>query len=111
MRFLCASLLLLAGATLVSDFALAQDKTGDKKEVTLKGKIACGKCELNVDAECATVIVVTQDKKSVVYYFDSKGHEKHHDSICANAKKGSVTGVVSEANKKKVITVKSVTFE
>ncbi len=99
----CAGLLLLAGT----------NNAGEKdKEVVLKGKITCAKCDLGVAKECATVIVVKdkETKKDITYYFDAKGHKANHDSICTEAKKGTVTGVVTEVDKKKIVTVKKIEF-
>src|SRR5262249_2433884 len=44
---------------------------GKDKEVTLKGKITCAKCDLGVEKKCATVIVVKEGGKDVTYYFDA----------------------------------------
>jgi hypothetical protein len=99
---LCASLMFLAGS------GIAQDK---KKDVVLKGKITCGKCDLMVDKACATVIVVTVDKKDIVYYFDKVSHEKHHDGICSDPKKGTVEATIVDDGKKKIISVKKLTFD
>jgi len=106
---------LLAILFLAGSFALtgtqAGEKKDDKKEVTLKGKICCAKCELGVATECMTVIVVKKDKKDVTLYFDKPSDKKHHASICGDAKNGSVTGTVSEKDNKKVISVKSLKFD
>lgn len=110
-RHLIGAAAVLAAALLIVS-SEAGEKKAPAKEVTLKGLVACGKCKLEVDAECATVIVVKgADKKDVVYYFDKKGHDKFHADVCGDPKNGSVTGVVSEANKKKLITVKEVKYE
>jgi hypothetical protein len=79
--------------------------------VTLKGTITCAKCDLKVETKCATVIKVSEGGKDVVYYFDAKGNKDNHKSICTEAKKGSVTGTVSEKDGKKTITVSKVDFE
>ena len=86
---------------------------GEKKskEVTLKGTITCGKCDLGKDKACATVIVVKNDTKETVYYFDKDSHKKYHGDTCTEAKKGSVVGVVSTAGDRKIITVKKLTYE
>lgn len=99
MIFCCLSLLLTSAA--------AQDT----KEVTLKGKITCAKCDLGVETACATVIVVKKEGKDTVYYFDKEGHKKNHATVCTESKQGSVTGVLSEKDKKNYITVKSLKFE
>jgi hypothetical protein len=83
----------------------AQDKKEEKpKEVTLKGTICCTMCELNETKACGTCIKVKEGDKEVTYYFDDKGkEEKYHETICGAPKKGSVMGVVSTKDKKKMI--------
>ena len=100
---LCSAVLLTAGIS-------AQDKKGEK-EVTLKGKITCNKCDLGKSKACETVIVVKEGKNEVVYFFDAAAHKKNHGTICSDPKNGSVTGTVKEADKKKTITVTKVTFD
>jgi hypothetical protein len=92
---------------------LAQDKKEEPKTVVIKGKICCAKCELGVEKKCMTVIVSKDEKskKDVTYYFDKTGHGKFHDDICSAAKNGSVEGTVKDADKKKTVTVKKVTYE
>lgn len=108
MRILLASLIMAcAAALLLLHPATAQDA---KKEVTLKGKVTCAKCDLDIETACTTVIVVKVDKKDVIYYFDMKGHDKYHEGVCSGGKDGAVTGVVSEKDKKKIITVKEVKY-
>jgi hypothetical protein len=99
----CVALLLASGTNFAQE----------KKDVVLKGKITCAKCDLGVEKKCATVIVVTDDKskKDVTYYFDKAGHGKFHDDICQAAKNGSVEGTVKDEGKKKVVTVTKVTYE
>jgi dihydrodipicolinate reductase len=109
MRVLLA-IMFLAGGVLLTG-AQAGEKKDDKKEVTLKGKICCAKCELGVETECMTVIVTKKDKKDVTIYFDKASDKKHHASICAEAKNGSVTGTVMEKDKKKSIAVKTLKFD
>jgi hypothetical protein len=75
----------------------------EKKKVTLKGIITCGKCDLGETPACSNVIKVKEDGKEVIYYFNDKGREeKYH--CCKAPKAGSVTGVVEEKDKKKWIT-------
>ena len=83
------------------------------KEETLKGTITCAKCDLKVKGQdsCATVIKVTKDGKDTIYYFDTKGHKKYHSNVCKEAKKGEVTGTVSEKDDKKIITVSKVEYD
>jgi hypothetical protein len=108
MRQLIASVAFLAVAALL----LTGVQAGDKgKEVTLKGKITCAKCDLGVETKCATVIVVKEDKKDVTYYFDAKSGKENHKTICTAAKNGSVTGTVSKEGDKHIVTVKKVEFD
>jgi hypothetical protein len=84
---------------------------GDAKEVTLKGTVTCGKCDLKKDKACATVIVVKKDNKDVVYYFDPASHKEHHAKVCTEAMPGTVVGTVSEKNGKKMVTVSKLTID
>jgi hypothetical protein len=89
--------------TLVGVLALTAQAAD--KEVTLKGKIMCGKCALKQAKKCATVIQVKEDGKDVVYWFLDKGtKEKYHEEVCGGAvKEGSVVGNVFEKDGKKWI--------
>lgn len=113
MRIVIAAAFLAVAAILVSTASVSADKKDEKKkEVTLKGLVACTKCELGKSKTCETVIVVKgKDKKDVLYYFDADSHKKYHDDICTGAKKGSVTGIVKEVEKKKIISVKKVAYD
>src|SRR5262245_33524978 len=113
MRRLSATIALMCVALLLAGAATsAQDKD---KEVVLKGSITCAKCDLKVEGQkgCATVIVVKDKDKSTIFYFDKAGHKKHHSGVCQTPKNGSVTGTVAEdeKSKKKIVTVKTVTFD
>jgi hypothetical protein len=109
MRLVGTTLLGLALLFVLLANVEAQGEKG--KEVTLKGKITCAKCDLGVTKSCATVIVVKKDNKDVVYYFDKAGHKKNHSTICQAGMDGSVTGVVSKEGDKEIITVKEVKFK
>ena len=112
MRTLFVVAALLCSAVLLTAGLGAQDKKGDGKEVTLKGKITCNKCDLNKSKKCETVIVVTDDKKKeTVYFFDADSHKKNHGTICEAGKPGTVVGTVKDADKKKIVTVSKVTFD
>jgi hypothetical protein len=80
--------------------AVAADKDDKKadKEVTLKGMLTCGKCDLKEAKDCANVLKVTEKvdgkDKDVIYWLKDEGKdEKYH--ACQKAKKASVTGIVS----------------
>jgi hypothetical protein len=109
MRAAVSVLVVLAIACMLVVGVQAQEK----KEVTLKGKITCAKCELKLpDAKgCATVIVVKEGGKDIVYYFDTKSHKENHTEICKAGKDGSVTGTVTEEKGKKTITATKVAFK
>jgi hypothetical protein len=93
-------------------FALVLAVRADE-EKTLKGTITCAKCGLKEADACHTVIQVKEDDKDVTYYFDksSTDYKKTHKEICQEAKKGSVTGKVSEKDGKKYIKVTKVEFD
>jgi hypothetical protein len=88
------------------------------KEQTLKGTVTCAKCDLKVEGQktCATVIKVAKDtkdkdSKDTVYYFDTDSHKKYHKPVCMEAKKGTVTGTVSEKDGKKTVKVSKVEYD
>ncbi|HEY2414960.1 MAG TPA: DUF6370 family protein [Pirellulaceae bacterium] len=100
------SFLSLAGLSLaialVAFTVVADDKA---KDVTLKGKILCAKCNLKQTSECTTAIQVKEGDKLATYLFDDKGAgEEYHEPICGGSEKeGTVTGAVEERNGKKYI--------
>lgn len=83
---------------------------GLQPEVTLKGKICCAKCELEITKRCASVIVVKEGDKEVVYYFDAESNKKYHGETCSVSREGEIVGTVSEVDGKKTITVKKLKF-
>jgi Family of unknown function (DUF6370) len=87
--------------------AVAQEK---RTEVVLKGKITCAKCELELTKRCASVIVVKENGKDVIYFFDTNGNKKYHAETCSQARQGEVAGFISEVDGKKIITVTRVKF-
>ncbi len=91
--------------------ALVLTVGAQNKETKLTGKITCAKCDLKLEKECATVIVVPENGKDAVYYLDAKSSKANHDVICQVPKQGSVTGVVSEKGGKKTITATKVEFQ
>ena len=105
------AILMVFGLSLTLSATQGGQKPEEKKEVTLKGKICCAKCELGVEKECMTVIVAKEANKDVTFYFDKAGHKTNHATICGDAKKGSVIGTVTEEGKKKIVTVKTVKFD
>jgi len=101
MRKLCSLFAVLA---LVCCFTMAQAAD----EVTLKGKLVCGKCTLkDKDCKaCTNVLQVEKDGKTTNYFIDDKGNkEAYHKGICPAGKsaEATVVGVVSEKDGKKWI--------
>lgn len=86
-------------------------RAGGANPVTLKGKVTCAKCELNVAKKCNTVIVTKDDGKDVITYFDVAGHKKHHGETCQTPKTATVTGVVTVEGGKRTIAVSSLKYE
>jgi hypothetical protein len=85
----------------------AADKDDEKK---LEGKITCAKCDLKKEDKCATVIVVKEKDKDVIYYFDKDSNKKYHKDICTESRQGSVTGTVKKDGDKMVISVKELKY-
>jgi accessory colonization factor AcfC len=99
-------------AALSLSLALAARSMAQDKEIVLKGKITCAKCELKKEPKCATVIIVKHGDKELIYYFDSMAHKSIHMVICSGGgKNGSVTGTVTEQAGRKTVTVKKVSFD
>lgn len=89
----------------LATFAFAEEKKGKGKEETLKGTFVCTKCSLGETPACGNAIKVKVDGKDVVYYLADTGRkEKYHGKFCTSPAEGSVTGVVSEKDGKKIIT-------
>jgi hypothetical protein len=105
-RFAKVFVLAFAVAALVATAQARPDK-----EKTLTGTITCAKCDLGKESKCATVVVVKEDGKDVVYYFDAKGDKANHGTICKSPKEGSVTGTVAEKDGKKWVTVSKVDWK
>jgi hypothetical protein len=92
-------------------FAFCLAFSAGAEEVTLKGKVTCAKCDLKLADKCATVVVVKENDKDVVYYFDADAHKKDHAEICKAAKEGSVTGEKSMDGDKHMIKVSKVAYD
>ncbi len=111
MKFILSALL-----TAVLGFAFAGGLGAEekKKETTLKGAIACAKCEYKVEGitKCTNSIKVKEGDKEVIYLFDDQGaKESYHDEICGGGtKQGTVAGVVSKKDGKNYIKPSKVEF-
>jgi hypothetical protein len=76
------------------------------KETTVNGTMKCQKCSLKEADKCGAVVVAKEGDKEVKYYAAGPGAKALHTEICsADKENASVTGVVSEKEGKKVITV------
>jgi Family of unknown function (DUF6370) len=110
-------IIVVVAAALVSPFLVGFSAAQEKqKEVVLKGKVTCAKCDLGLEKNCTTVIVVKEKSKDgknqdVVYYFDTKANKDYHAEICSDSKAGEVTGVVSDKDGKKIITISKVKYD
>jgi RecG-like helicase len=105
---------LSAAIALAFVFALVVGVQGEEKkskEVTLKGKITCSKCECKKTEACHTVIVVKKGKTVNLYYFDADSNKQYHKDICKKGKPGTVKGTVSEEDGKKIITVSKLDYD
>ena len=79
--------------------------SADEKEMTFEGKVTCAKCELKKENKCATVLVVKDGYKDVIYWFDKDSNKKYHGEICSEGKEAKVTFKVVEKEGKKWISV------
>jgi hypothetical protein len=104
---------LVAALAVVVSLHAADKGDKDKAEVTLKGKLVCGKCALKETDECTNVLQVKDGDKTVNYYIDDGGKgEDYHKAICTAGKDGkpfTVTGTVTEKDGKKYIKASKVT--
>ena len=69
---------------------VAGSEAAGDKEVVLKGKIMCARCELKDKSfkGCQTVIEVQEGGKAVLYYFKDKGHDEEIRSFVAACEQG-----------------------
>jgi Family of unknown function (DUF6370) len=97
---LAVGLLLAATTTRL----LAADAAG--KEVTITGKMVCGKCTLHITKTCQNVVQVTKDGNTVNYFLAQNDTSiAAHDPICeGGSEKVTVTGTVAEEDGKQVLT-------
>jgi hypothetical protein len=83
----------------------AADSTN--REVTITGKMVCGKCTLHLTTECQNVVQVTQGTNTVNYFLVNNDLSKStHDPICdpGNSEKVTVTGTVVKKDGKETMT-------
>jgi hypothetical protein len=103
--------ILTLAVCLIVAVAIGIPSMAQTKDVKLTGKVTCAKCDLKLEKDCATVVVVKEGGKDVLYYFDAKSDKANHDAICTTPKEGTVTGAVSEKAGKKYVAVAKVEFK
>jgi len=97
-----SSIIALVG--LLSIPAFAADK-----EVTITGLGQCAKCALHETDKCQNTIQTEENGKKVIYYLAQNDTSKDfHDNICKKPEKVTATGVVSEKDGKKILTVSKI---
>jgi hypothetical protein len=100
-----AAVLLVAVALV----AVGVVKAADAKEVTLTGKIVCGKCTLKETADCSNVLIVKDGDKEVKYYIQDKGKpETYHSCKPDSSKEATVKGKVEVKDGKNLLTATEV---
>ncbi len=80
------------------------------KEVTLKGTMTCAKCGLDQAKKCQNALIVTEDGKETTYLLSqNKVSKDYHKNVCSGEKENvTVTGVVSQAEGKKILTASKI---
>jgi len=97
-----SSIIALAGLLAIPAFAA-------DKEVTITGLGQCAKCALHETKECQNTIQTEEQGKKVTYYLAENDTSKDfHDNICKKSEKITATGVVSEKDGKKILTVSKI---
>ncbi|HWD93645.1 MAG TPA: DUF6370 family protein [Verrucomicrobiae bacterium] len=95
---------LIAVIAMLAIPALAADK-----EVTITGEGMCAKCALHETSTCQNAIQTEENGKKVTYYLAQNSTSKDfHDNVCKKSEKVTATGVVTEENGKKVLTVSKI---
>ena len=97
-----SSIIALAGLLAIPAFAA-------DKEVTITGLGQCAKCALHETDKCQNTIQTEEHGKKVIYYLAENDTSKDfHDNICKKSEKITATGVVSEKDGKKILTVSKI---
>ena len=97
-----SSLIALVGLLAIPAFAA-------DKEVTITGEGKCAKCALHEADKCQNAIQVEEGGKTVTYYLAQNDPSKDfHDNICKKSEKVTATGVVSEKDGKKILTISKI---
>ncbi len=75
------------------------------KPVTMEGTATCAKCDLGTADKCQSVLQVKKDGATETYMLAGKAGGDWHKNICKAPHEVKATGVVSEADGKKTLTV------
>jgi hypothetical protein len=105
------ALVMVAALAVLVTLTFAVKADDAKKEVTLKGKMVCGKCTLKVCDACTNVLQVKEKDKTVDYFIKDKGNkETYHKGCCKpdSSQDVEVTGTVAEKDGKKWLTASKV---
>ncbi|HMP16320.1 MAG TPA: DUF6370 family protein, partial [Gemmatales bacterium] len=79
-----------------------------KDEIKIEGSVCCAKCELGKEKACKTVVVVKENNKEVIYYFDAESDKKFHKDYCKGSVEAKVTAKVTEKDGKKWLSVEKI---
>jgi hypothetical protein len=89
--------------------ALAGVFTASAEDVTLTGKGTCAKCGLKQADKCQNALQVEKDGKTTTYLIEQNDISKaFHKEVCTETKTVKATGVVSEKDGKKILTVSKI---
>ena len=98
---------LAAGLLLAVGVPRAFAAGGTNSEVTITGKMVCGKCTLHLTQECQNVVQVQKDGKTINYFLVQNDVSKAaHDPVCdpGSSEKVTVTGTVTEKDGQETLT-------
>lgn len=104
-RFLTVMLVAVAALAFSASSAVAAE------EVTLEGKVLCGKCELKESPKCAVAIVVEKDGKKSTYWFDTASSKKYHGDVCQTVKPATIKGTVAKEGDKMIVSVTELKYK
>ena len=81
----------------------------DSGPITVTGMGKCAKCALHQSDKCQNVVEVEKDGKTTTYWLTgAKSKAFHHDNLCQDTKKVTVTGTLSEKGGKQMINVSEI---
>ena len=83
---------------------------GPAGETTLTGELTCAKCGLHESTSCQNVLLVKDLGGKTVKYYLARNDiaEDSHEKVCGGSAHATVTGRISEAGNKKIITPSAV---